>query len=233
MTHASAKACTGASDCRIATIYTCCSSDLVVGLARTVSCYFAIPDCGDLGCAKNIYPQAEDGRTTELGGSIAVECKQNLCTTYVTGASGTGGVGGTGGAGGAGSGGATSPGGRDGSVADAGTGACETDNDCVFRSEAGCCGMCLAVDDPVPPSIPCGRMCLGILNCACVDHRCTEGTLPLNSPCEPDHDLCQGGTKCCVACGPRPLDGSSGCAAPVCTSATYGSDGVPHCPETQ
>lgn len=235
---ASAKTCTSASDCRMQTIYTCCGSDLAIGLARTASCSFAIPVCGDLGCAKNVYPQAEDGRTPELGGSLAVACEQNQCTTYVTSPAGTGGAGavGGGGAGGAGGSGGTSAGGstggRDGSAGDASTGACETDNDCVFRSEAGCCGMCLAVSDPVPPMIPCGRMCFGELNCACVDHHCTEGTLPLNSPCEPEHDLCQGGTKCCAACGPHPLDGSSGCEAPACASATYGSDGVAQCPET-
>src|SRR5262245_45037886 len=30
------------------------------------------------------------------------------------------------------------------------TGACSSDSDCVFRTEAGCCGLCLARTDPVP-----------------------------------------------------------------------------------
>ncbi len=38
-------------------------------------------------------------------------------------------------------------------------GACETDQDCIFRASSGCCGMCLAKDDLIPPGIPCGAAC--------------------------------------------------------------------------
>lgn len=235
---ATVKACASPNDCTTTTIRTCCGSDLAVGLAKTASCTFPVPDCTGLGCAKMLYPRTDDGDTADANSIVNVRCRVNLCTTYVSrppgagGASGTGGAGGmseTGGAGGAsGSGGSS---GKDAAAGDAATGVCTSDGDCVFRSSAGCCGQCLAVNDPVPPTIPCGARCADYTTCACVNGHCSVGTLPLNSSCDTAHDLCQVNTKCCIACGPRPLDGSSGCAPPVCTTVVTSSAGV-GCPLT-
>src|SRR5258706_812464 len=42
----------------------------------------------------------------------------------------------------------------DAGQSDAGQGFCETDSDCIFRAQSGCCGMCLAKTDPIPPPLP-------------------------------------------------------------------------------
>jgi hypothetical protein len=72
--------------------------------------------------------------------------------------------------------------------------------------------MCLAVKDPVPAMIPCGRMCFTYNTCACVAGKCSVGTLALGTTCAVDHDLCGGGTRCCKTCG---ADGAA--CTPVCT----------------
>jgi hypothetical protein len=204
------KGCASDSDCTTATIRTCCGSDSVVGLTKTASCAFPIPDCSGLGCAKMLYPRAEDGVTADANSTVVVRCSASLCSTFVV----------------------WPPGAGDASTDDAGTGACTTDNDCVFRANAGCCGKCLAVSDPVPPTIPCGAACAAYTTCACVNGHCAVGTLPANASCETSHDLCQVNTKCCTACGPRPLDGGTGCAPPVCTSVVPSSAGAGVCPQT-
>jgi hypothetical protein len=224
---ATVKTCASSADCTTATIRTCCGSDLAVGLAKTASCVFPVPDCSGLGCAKMQYPRTDDGDTADANSVVAVKCSSGLCTSFVNRPPGAGGAGGTGGA--SGSGGS---GGRDAAAGDAGTGACTSDDDCIFRALAGCCGQCLAASDPVPPTIPCGAACASYTTCACVNGRCSVGTLPVNSSCETTHDLCQVNTKCCVACGPRSIDGGSGCAAPVCTAVVPSSTGV-GCPLTQ
>jgi hypothetical protein len=214
------KACTTASDCKQATIPTCCGSDLVVGVANAASCAFPVPNCSGLGCAKSSSPRAEDGNTVGQRGILVVDCSAGLCTSRVNGQGGSGGAAGdTGGAGGTA--------GHDGSIVDSGTGACNSDGDCVFRSSAGCCGACLAVGDPVPAPIPCGARCATFSTCACVNGHCAVGTLPLNASCETAHDLCQVDTKCCVTCGPRPPDGSSGCQPPTCTAVQSSSTPCP------
>ena len=241
------KSCVTDGDCTTATIRTCCGSDLAVGLAKTASCTFPTPNCSGLGCAKMLYPRAEDGVTADANSAVTVRCSASLCNSFVVwppgagGASGAGSTSGAGGTGGViGSGGATSMGGAtgsggatglDASTGDASTGACTTDSDCVFRANAGCCGKCLAVSDPVPPTIPCGAACSTYTTCACVNGQCAVGTLPVNSSCQTSHDLCQVNTKCCTACGPRLPDGGIGCAAPVCTQVVSSSAGV-GCPLT-
>jgi hypothetical protein len=113
-------------------------------------------------------------------------------------------------------------GGSDGPpVSDAGTdggkGACATDNDCIFRAAAGCCGMCLAKSDPIPPTIACTIACrIGPPSCVCENHRCTIGTLPTGAGCDPNHNLC-GYEACCRQCSGVPTDGGANCSAPVCT----------------
>jgi hypothetical protein len=228
---AAVKSCTIASDCTTSTIRTCCGSDLAVGLAKTASCAFPTPDCSGLGCAKMLYPRTDDGDTADANSAVSVKCLAGLCTSYVirpptAGAGGSGGVNGTGGA--SGTGGVTS---KDAAAADAATGACTTDGDCVFRAMAGCCGQCLAQGDPVPPTIPCGAACAAYTTCACVNGHCSVGSLPSGSSCDTAHDLCQVNTKCCIACGPRPTDGSTGCALPVCTAVVSSTTAV-GCPLT-
>jgi hypothetical protein len=218
---ATVKACTTVNDCTQATIRTCCGSDLAVGLAKTASCTFPVPNCSGLGCAKMLYPRTDDGDTANADSMVDVRCLAGLCSTFVNRPPGAGGGSGTGG--GSGSGGAS---GIDAATVDAGTGACVNDGDCVFRTSAGCCGQCLAVSDPVPPTIPCGAMCPVYSACACVNGRCSLGSLSRGSSCETTHDLCQPGTKCCAVCG---TDGSSSCAAPVCTTPGSSTSGV-SCP---
>jgi hypothetical protein len=101
---------------------------------------------------------------------------------------------------------------------DASKGSCVTDNDCIFRSAAGCCGMCLAKTDPIPPAVPCGVACrIGPPSCVCQNHQCIIGTLALGAPCDLNHSLC-GYEMCCQVCsGTRPPDGGTGCTAPACT----------------
>jgi len=62
---------------------------------------------------------------------------------------------------------------------------CVTDNDCVFRPAAGCCGECLAVTDPVPPHGVCGTACpVAQPSCVCINHLCAEpACAPLGVSC--------------------------------------------------
>jgi hypothetical protein len=78
--------------------------------------------------------------------------------------------------------------------------------------------MCLAVSDPVPAMIPCGRMCFAYTGCACVAGKCATGTLPPGTACEMDHDLCGGGERCCFTCGG--VDGAT--CPPACTMPAAG-----------
>jgi hypothetical protein len=214
----SAKACSDAIECKQQIVPSCCGASIVVGLNRSASCVFPTPNCTGLGCPVALWQKAEDGNSTETGGVVEVRCQAGLCKTVVAnrgsggaGGSTTGASGGAGGTGGSGSGDA-------GGSEDAGAyaGICTTDSDCIFRTNAGCCGVCQATNDRPPPPIPCGAMCPTVTNCACVNNHCTVGTLSQGSACQSGHDLCMQGTKCCSACGGayRP---DSGCAAPVCT----------------
>jgi hypothetical protein len=85
----SAKRCAKNTDCTTLLIPTCCGSDEVVGISRTAACSPPAIDCSGLGCAKFVYPRAEDGVTTEGGGSVAVRCEfgpsgVGACRSFVT-----------------------------------------------------------------------------------------------------------------------------------------------------
>lgn len=99
---ATVKACVASSDCTTGTIPTCCGSDLAVGLAKTASCVFPVPDCSGLGCAKMLYPRTDDGDTADANSVVRVRCLAGLCTSFVNHPPSTGGAGGgPGGSGGA------------------------------------------------------------------------------------------------------------------------------------
>jgi hypothetical protein len=134
---------------------------------------------------------------------------------------GSGAADGAAGAGGQGGGGAGGTGGA------AGTGGpCATDADCAFHSEAGCCGMCLAKTDAVPPTIPCGANCGTPPSCLCIDGRCREGTLTPGAGCDLSRSQCGRNLMCCRLCSPV----GAGCGSPTCeTPITY--SGLPVCPQ--
>jgi hypothetical protein len=104
--------------------------------------------------------------------------------------------------------------------ADAATGACESDDDCVFRENSGCCGACLAKTDPVPPPLGCRIACpASTPSCLCTDHHCATGTLALQADCDQARDLCSPGMKICLQCGGPQLPDGGNCSPPVCTYA--------------
>jgi Kazal-type serine protease inhibitor domain len=115
---------------------------------------------------------------------------------------------------------------------DAGTlGFCNTDNDCMVR-RAGCCDGCLALaDPPVPSPIVCTVSCpIRPGGCSCINHVCTTGVLTRNAGCDPQHDACGLGLKCCQTCsGAAPVDGASACTAPVCSTTFVFSGGLSVC----
>jgi hypothetical protein len=78
-----AKECTLASDCRQAVRPACCGAVLEVGLAKASSCTFPPLSCGNLGCESFTYQQAEDGKTTDQGGTVGLECVSGQCMTFV------------------------------------------------------------------------------------------------------------------------------------------------------
>jgi hypothetical protein len=132
------------------------------------------------------------------------------------GAAGAGGDGAGGAAGGAG-------GGRGGS---AGGGSCATDADCVFNVNAGCCGVCLAKTDPVPPTVACGAFCGSPPSCLCVGGHCREGSLTSGASCDVSGNGCGRNLLCCRLCSPV----GAGCDSPRCaTPITNG--GLPMCPQ--
>jgi hypothetical protein len=105
---------------------------------------------------------------------------------------------------------------------DAPTGACETDLDCAFRSNSGCCGMCLAKSDPIPPPIPCGAACIAVPpSCVCIQGKCGMGNVPVGGSCEPSHSLCAWGLMCCQQCGGPALPDAQNCSSPVCTQPVF------------
>ena len=150
---------------------------------------------------------------------------------------GTGGAGGHGGASGdasagtdgaagtAGQGGAT--GGVGGGLGGAaGGGLCASDADCVFNVKAGCCGVCLAKTDPVPPTVPCGAYCGSPPSCLCIEGHCREGSLTSGASCDVSGNGCGRNLFCCRLCSPV----GAGCDSPRCaTPITIG--GLPMCPQ--
>jgi hypothetical protein len=138
--------------------------------------------------------------------------------------SGSGGSGGAAGSGG-GSGGALGGGGGSSGAAGAG-GPCTTDSDCAFHADAGCCGVCLATSDPVPPQTACGANCGTPPSCLCLEGRCREGTLTSGSGCDLSRSECGRNLQCCRLCSPV----GAGCDSPRCaTPITIG--GFPMCPQ--
>ncbi|HJZ87844.1 MAG TPA: hypothetical protein VKN99_21870 [Polyangia bacterium] len=97
-------------------------------------------------------------------------------------------------------------------------GACATDDDCIFRTNAGCCGQCLAKDDPVPPPIPCRAACPQFIpSCLCHHGQCGIGTLTQGAACDLQRDDCAVGLKCCATCcGVPPPDGGTYDPRPQC-----------------
>jgi hypothetical protein len=119
---------------------------------------------------------------------------------------------------------------EDAGRADAGQGACETDLDCIFRPASGCCGMCLAKQDPIPPPIPCGAACSAVPPaCVCINGKCGTGTTPIGGACDRAHNLCAHGLLCCSQCGGPVLPDAQNCTPPVCTQPVFIS-GTPNCP---
>ncbi len=113
---------------------------------------------------------------------------------------------------------------------DAGQGVCETDSDCIFRAQSGCCGVCLAKTDPIPPQLPCGAACsLVSPGCVCINHKCGTGTVPAGGSCDPAHDLCSYGLVCCQQCGGPFIPDAQNCSGPVCTQPAF-IGGKPGCP---
>jgi hypothetical protein len=78
-----AKACTLASDCKQAVAPACCGAIMEVGLAKSSSCRFPALTCGNLGCASFTYQRGEDGKYTDQGGTIGLECVSGQCKTFV------------------------------------------------------------------------------------------------------------------------------------------------------
>jgi hypothetical protein len=113
---------------------------------------------------------------------------------------------------------------------DAGLGACETDQDCIFRNGSGCCGMCLAQDDVPPPLIPCGAACPVVPPaCVCINRKCGTGTTPVGGACDRAHSLCGPGLLCCSQCGGPAVRDAQNCSPPVCTQPVLTAGG-PTCP---
>jgi hypothetical protein len=77
------KSCSTVTDCRLETEVNCCGTDEVLGMASVNNCHFSIPDCSYRACMKWPYLSAEDGNTTESGGTIALRCLSGQCSTWV------------------------------------------------------------------------------------------------------------------------------------------------------
>jgi hypothetical protein len=113
-------------------------------------------------------------------------------------------------------------------------GYCDTDNDCVFKADDGCCGSCLAQADApeVLAPLSCGAVDCAAPpgGCTCVNHSCARGTITSGMGCDTSHDLCGLGLKCCQVCGGAPvLDGGAQCGGAVCMTA-FISGGLTTCP---
>jgi hypothetical protein len=175
-----------------------------------------------VGCSST--DAGSDGRggagSSGLGGSSGAGGQSGSSVAGATGSAGNGGATGLGGASGAGA--AAGVGGAGGGAA--GGGPCATDSDCAFHSEAGCCGMCLAKTDTVPPTIPCGANCLLPPSCLCIGGRCREGTQTSGASCDPSRSECGRNLLCCRICSPV----GAGCDSPRC-SAAINNGGLPMC----
>lgn len=162
--------------------------------------------------------------------ALAVGCSSTDASSDGRGGAGAGGSADSSGLGGsaagatgsAGHGGSTGLGGASGTGAPGGP--CATDSDCAFHTEAGCCGMCLAKTDTVPPTIPCGANCLLPPSCLCIEGRCREGTQTFGEGCDPSRSECGRNLLCCRICSPV----GAGCDSPRCSPATN-NGGLPMC----
>jgi hypothetical protein len=100
------------------------------------------------------------------------------------------------------------------------TGFCNTADDCAYKVTQPCCGACVGVDDPPLPTSSCATLAVCVAppgGCSCVDHRCLDGTLTGGELCDPQHDMCGLGYKCCQTCGPVRADAGQACPA-TCVS---------------
>jgi hypothetical protein len=206
---------------------------------------------GTLAGCGSIKPLGSDGGAGRDGGAGGATGGAGGATGGAGGATGgaggaTGGAGGgaggaTGGAGGrggaAGVGGSGGAGGRGGAAGGAGGGSggaggsrglCNSDGDCVFKRDDGCCGSCLALADAPVPSTSCGGVLCALPpgGCSCVNHLCARGVLTQGQACDLQHDACGGGLKCCQPCGTPPPCGT----APSCAGVSLDSTGKPICP---
>jgi len=79
----SVKTCSTVNDCRQGLEVNCCGTDQVLGVSNAAKCQLSNPDCSYRACMKWPYFTAEDGNTTESGGTIALQCVAGRCSTYV------------------------------------------------------------------------------------------------------------------------------------------------------
>jgi hypothetical protein len=129
-----------------------------------------------------------------------------------SGASGqAGGAGGSGGSSGVGGGG--SGGGKDAGTDGPARGYCDTDMDCVFENNSGCCGECIAKTDTIPPRLFCGIACPAAQpSCLCLNHQCGEPSCP------------PPGGGACQYCPNGYVTGPGGCSTCFCKPGDAGTD---------
>jgi len=78
---ASFKACTATSDCKLATIPTCCAGPRpIVGLARNANCSIPATTC-DPSCSFVPWGLTEDGKTVTPS-NAGVRCVSDLCQSF-------------------------------------------------------------------------------------------------------------------------------------------------------
>ena len=112
-------------------------------------------------------------------------------------------------------------------------GFCNTADDCVYKLAQPCCGSCVGTNDPPLPASRCptGAACVAPPGgCSCVDHQCLDGTLTGGDSCDPQHDMCGLGYKCCQSCGVAPIDGGQSCPAMCVLSMFSSTTGQYLCP---
>lgn len=83
------RGCSADADCIARTLPTCCGSDTIVGFSRAAVCTVPQLSCGGLGCAKSIYPVADDGKMVNPGEIVVATCDASssggrICRTHVT-----------------------------------------------------------------------------------------------------------------------------------------------------
>jgi hypothetical protein len=123
-------------------------------------------------------------------------------------------------------------GGYEAGASGAAGGVCEQDSDCEFRKNVGCCGVCLARNDPSPGGAcppGAGECAPSQPNCVCINHHCGTGTLTQAQTCSATHDLCGFGLKCCPACDGSVAASDGGCSTFSCSIAYPSATGNNAC----